>query len=71
MTSKEIKEANKRFIEAKKKGYCSPYMRKQYAELGFDISNLKLTEEVKGIEKKPKKDKGRADYLIDRALGRC
>ena len=58
------------YLEAKIRGYCSPYMRGQFANEGFDVGMLKLTEEVipRAI---PKKNNGKADFLLDESIGRC
>lgn len=54
-----------------KRGYCSPWLKDKFKSEGFDVSKLKLTEEVLGKPKKPKKNKGKSDYFLDMALGRC
>lgn len=58
------------YNEAMKRGYCSPWQRGQFAMAGFNVSMLKLTEEVKK-QMKQNKNKGKADYILDRIIGRC
>ncbi len=58
----------KNYEEAKKKGRCSPFQWSRYNSFGWDMTEISSSESK---QEKPRKDKGKADFILDENYGRC